>query len=297
MAKRVLVGLIGANIQNSLSPALHEDAFAAAGIAGHYHLMDLDLLPGQRLEDLLAGIRRTGFAGVNVTFPCKEAAVALVDELSAEARQIGAINTITVGPDGRTTGHNTDRSGFRRSFEESLGRAAVDGKTALLVGAGGAGRAVAFALLDLGVDCLLVHDQDRARAESLAASLAASCGPRRARAVDDARAALAQAAGLVNATPVGMLGCPGNPVPADAVEARDWVKDVIYTPLETELVEIARARGAQAVGGAGMCVHQAAEAFRLFTGITPDLARMRRAFMTAAAMRERRLSGALSAAS
>jgi quinate/shikimate dehydrogenase (NAD+) len=289
MGKRLLVGLIGANIQGSLSPALHEDAFAAAGISGHYHLMDLDRLHGRRLDDLLTAARTAGFAGVNITYPCKEAAFGLVDEVSPDARQIGAINTTTFH-DGRMTGHNTDWIGFRRSFEETFGRGAVAGGTALLVGAGGAGRAAAFALLDLGAECLLVHDKDGARAEALVASFKASFGRRCARVAPEPRAALAQAVGVLNATQVGMLGFPGNPVPVDAIDAQHWVMDVIYTPLETELVQKARARGARAAGGAGMCVYQAAEAFRLFTGVAPDVARMRRTFLTAATLRDRSLT-------
>lgn len=287
MQTRLLVGLIGANIQGSLSPALHEDAFAAAGIAGHYHLMDLDRLPDRRLDELFAAMRVTGFDGVNVTYPCKEAAYALMDELSPQAHQIGAINTVTFAG-GRMTGHNTDRIGFQRSFEETFGRPAIAGRSALLIGAGGAGRAVAFALLDLGADCVFVHDQDGARAEALVASLTAfrrGC----ARLAPAPGAVIAQAAGIVNATQVGMAGFPGNPVPMDAIDVRHWVMDVVYTPLETELVHAARARGAPAAGGAGMCVHQAAEAFRLFTGQAPDVARMRRTFMAAARLRDETL--------
>ena len=290
MGKRLLVGLIGANIQGSLSPALQEDACAAAGIVGHYHLMDLDHLPGRRLDDLMTAARMAGFAGLNVTYPCKEAVIGLLDEITPEARQIGAVNTVTFDRDGRATGHNTDRPGFRHSFEESLGRAAIEGKTALLVGAGGAGRALAFALLDLGAECLLVHDQDGARAAGLVANLTAWRGRPCARLADDPRAALKQAAGVVNATPVGMLGIPGNPVPMDGVEARHWVVDVIYTPLETELIAGARAKGAAVLNGAGMCIHQAVEAFRLWTGLAADLERMRRAFLAAAAVRDRELA-------
>lgn len=285
MRTRLLVGLIGANIQNSLSPALHEDACAAAGIVGHYHLMDLDRLPGRRLNELLAAAQAAGFAGVNVTYPCKEAACALMDELSPEARQTGAINTVTFAG-GRMIGYNTDRIGFQRSFEETFGRAAIEHRTALLVGAGGAGRAAAFALLDLGAECLLVHDRDATRAEALVNLLTDAFGRQSSRVAPELRTAAAEAAGLVNATPVGMLGFPGNPVPVDAIDARHWVMDVIYTPLETELVESARARGARAAGGAGMCVYQAAEAFRLFTGIAPDVPRMQRTFMAAAAVRD-----------
>jgi shikimate dehydrogenase len=282
--RRVLVGLIGANIQKSLSPALHEDAFAAAGMCGHYHLMDLDRLPGRSLEELLNAARTAGFAGVNITYPCKEAVLPLLDEVSEEARQIGAVNSVTIDRDGRTKGYNTDRIGFRRGFEETLGR--IEGETVLLVGAGGAGRAVAFALLDLGASSILAHDTAPERARSLAAAL----GGDRCRVETDAVAALARAAGVVNATPVGMLGCPGNPVPMHAVVRRHWGADVIYTPLETEFIKAARAKGARAVGGAGMCVFQAAEAFRLFTGIAPDVSRMHRAFVGAAATRESTLA-------
>ena len=283
---RVLVGLIGRNILKSLSPALHEDAFAAAKLRGHYHLMDLDTLAGRRLADLLAAARTAGFAGLNVTYPCKEAVIPLLDEVSAEAQQIGAVNTITIERSGRTVGYNTDCVGFRRSFEETLGRAAVENKSAVLVGAGGAGRAVALALLDLGAGSVVIYDKDSARAAALAAELIDFFGPQRARLAEDAESALAEAAGLVNATPVGMLGIPGIPIAPQALQKHQWVADVIYTPLETELVKAARARGARVLTGGGMCVHQAAETFRLFTGIKPDIARMRRVFAKALAARD-----------
>jgi shikimate dehydrogenase len=211
----------------------------------------------------------------------------LLDEISPEARLIGAVNTVTIDRDGRTRGHNTDRIGFRRGFEESLGR--IDGETVLLIGAGGAGRAVAFALFDLGASLVLVHDKDAERSCSLAAGL----GRERCGIAADLAAALSRAAGVVNATPVGMLGFPGNPVPVRAVERHHWVADVIYTPLDTELVADARAKGARLVNGAGMCVHQAAEAFRLFTGLAPDIARMQRTFRAAAAVQEKALAGGI----
>lgn len=282
MTRRPLVGLIGANIQRSLSPALFEDACAAAGARGHYHLMDLDLLAGRNLADLLAAARTAGLVGVNVTFPCKEAVLPLLDGVSTEAGQIGAVNTVTIGLDGRTTGHNTDRIGFRRCLEEAFGRDAVAGKDVLLVGAGGAGRAVAFALMDLDVRELLVHDSRPAQAEGLVAALSPHIGAGRCRTVPDPVAALGTVAGLVNATPVGMTGIPGIPVDTNALTGRQWVADVIYTPLETDLLVAAKAKGARTVGGAGMCVHQAAESFRLFTGLTADVERMRRTFVAAA---------------
>ena len=286
MSDRVLVGLIGRNILKSLSPALHEDAFTAAKLRGHYHLMDLDTLAGRRLADLLAAARTAGFAGLNVTYPCKEAVIPLLDEVSAEAQQIGAVNTVTIERSGRTVGYNTDRIGFRRSFEETLGRAAVEDKSAVLVGAGGAGRAVALALLDLGAAGVVIYDKDSARAAALAEELIDFFGPQRARLAEDAESALTEAAGLVNATPVGMLGIPGIPIVPQALQKHHWVADVIYTPLETELVKAARARGARVLTGGGMCVHQAAETFRLFTGIKPDIARMRRVFAKALAARD-----------
>jgi shikimate dehydrogenase len=283
----MLVGLIGANIQKSLAPALFADVCAASGRRGYYHLMDVDALAGRGLEDLLGAARTAGFAGVNVTYPFKEAVPALLDEVAADARQIGAVNTVTIDRDGTTTGYNTDRIGFRRSFEEKFGRDAVAGKTAILVGAGGAGRAVAFALCDLGVATLLVSDKNAAQATGLAAALAAHFGPDRCRVEADPVSALATAAGLVNATPVGMTGFPGLPVATDTIQAHHWVADVIYTPLETDLLKAARAKGARVMGGAGMCVHQAVEAFRLFTGFTPDVERMHAAFAKAAVLRDR----------
>jgi len=277
---RMLVGLIGANIQQSLSPALHEDAFAAIGACGHYHLMDVDTLPGRTLEDLLAAARTAGFAGVNVTFPFKEAVIPLLDSVSDEARQIGAVNTVVIDSKGRTTGHNTDRSGFRAAFIESFGKDAARGQWVLQLGAGGAGRAVAFALMDLGVAALRIYDRDHDRARKLCADLG-----ERAQPVAGPEPAAAAATVIVNATPIGMQGHPGLPMTPDLVRADQFVADVIYTPLETAFVEAAKAKGARTMGGAGMCVHQAVRAFELFTGQSADVDRMRRTFLAAAARR------------
>jgi shikimate dehydrogenase len=284
--RQALIGLIGANIMKSLAPALHIDAFAAAGITGHYHLMDVDRLPGRSLNDLLHAVKAAGFLGVNITFPFKQAVIPLLDELSAEARQTGAVNTVTISQDGRTTGYNTDRSGFRLNFEDGLGRASAEGKTAVLVGAGGAGSAVAFALMDLGLRTLVVHDTDAARAAALAADVTTHFGAGRCRVAERLRDEIFAADGVVNATPIGMSGFPGNPVPAEALRADHWVADVIYSPIKTELITAAAAKGARVLTGGGMCVHQAVDAFRLFTGITPDVARMHRVFSEALAARD-----------
>lgn len=281
-----LIGLIGANIMKSLSPALHEDAFAAHGIKGHYHLMDFDRLPGRGLEQLLSSVKAVGFSGVNVTFPVKQAVLPLLDEVSADARQIGAVNTVTIDENGRTVGYNTDRSGFRRSVEEGLGRDAVAGRRVALVGSGGAGRAVAFALMDLGASHVAVHDIDAQRATATVADLLGHYGATRASFARTLSAALADAHGVVNATPIGMLGIPGIPVPLSLLRQSLFVADVIYTPMETELIAAARKLGCRVLTGGGMCVHQAADAFRLFSGLEADVPRMHRTFAKALAARD-----------
>ena len=283
--QQALIGLIGANIMKSLTPAMQIDAFAAAGITGHYHLMDVDQLPGRTLPSLLDAIKTAGFLGCNITFPFKQEVIPLLDALSPEARQIGAVNTVVIARDGHTTGHNTDRSGFRLSFEVGPGRAAAEGQTAVLVGAGGAGSAVAFALMDLGLKTLIVHDQDKARATALTASVIAHFGASRCRLSERLIEDIAGAEGVANATPIGMAGFPGNPVPPEALRPHHWVADVIYSPMETALIKSGRAVGARVLTGGGMCVYQAVDAYRLLTGRDPDAARMRKVFERALAER------------
>jgi shikimate dehydrogenase len=282
----MLVGLIGANIQGSISPALFAHAFAAAGIDGFYHLLDVDRLPGRSLPQLLDAIRAAGFVGANVTYPFKQEIMRLLDAVDPEAAQIGAVNTVAIAPDGRITGYNFDRRGWRNSFVESLGRDRAQGKTVVQVGAGGAGRAVAFALMDLGVAVLVVHDLDAARTNALAVELRSAYGPARCRVAGGLEREIARADGVVNATPVGMRGFPGCPVPVAALKAAHWAADVIYTPMETAFLEAASLAGARVLNGGGMCVHQAVEAFRCLTGVTPDLAGLRRAFAAAVASRD-----------
>lgn len=277
----LLIGLIGANIQRSLSPALHEDALAAARLVGRYHLFDLDQLSGEpSLAAILQSLRQEGYAGVNVTHPCKEAVLPLLDALSPEAAEIGAVNTVVFERDGRMTGHNTDRIGFRLALTETLGSEAVTDKAVLVIGAGGAGKAVSHALLDLHPARLLIHDIVDARAGALAANLG------RAQAVEDLPAATKTVSGVVNATPIGMLGHPGQPLALEDLRPELWVGDVVYTPLETRLIAEARRRGCRVLTGGGMCVYQAAEAFRLFTGRTPDVERMIQLFDRLCAARD-----------
>ncbi len=286
MTPRKLVGLIGSNIGGSLSPALHEDAFAAAGMVGHYHLMDVDALPGRRLNDLLTAARMAGFAGVNVTFPFKEAVIPLLDTVSPEAREIGAVNTVVIDADGRTTGHNTDRSGFRRAFLEQLGarvRARQAGPAA-----GRRWRRPRRGLCPDGHGRRPAEDPRSRRG----AGERALCRPHGAFRRGTLHA-LERTRGRhrwtfpVSSTP-RRSACGPSRHAADPgpIQPGQFVADVIYTPIETEFLRAARSKGARVMGGAGMCVHQAAEAFVHFTGRTPDVARMKRTFAEACARRD-----------
>ena len=291
---RFLLGLIGSNIMKSLSPAMQEDALAAAGLSGHYHLMDLDRLTGRTLADVFNAAKAVGFKGFNVTFPVKQAVMPLLDQISLGAQQIGAVNTVTIGDDGRTHGHNTDRIGFLRGFEEGLGHACIQGKPVLLIGAGGAGRAVAFALMDLGASDLVIHDVDPNRAAALTADITKHYRDARCTVTSglpgDLVAHAHAAVGIVNATPIGMIGSLGIPAPPDAILPTHWVADIIYTPLQTEFIRLARSTGAKVLTADGMSVHQATEAFRLFTGQAADVTRMRQTFMSALAKRDEALA-------
>lgn len=265
----VLAGLIGAGIQASRSPALHEREGAEQGLRLIYKLIDLDLLGlgVESLGELLTAAERMGFQGLNITFPAKQAVIPLLHELSDDARALGAVNTVVLR-DGRRIGHNTDCSGFAEGFRRGLPGVRRD--RVVQLGAGGAGSAVAQALLAEGVRDLAIADTDAARAQALAARF---CGGR-ARVCADLAADVAAADGIVNCTPVGMAKLPGTPLPAALLHPRLWVAEIIYFPLETELLRAARALGCRTLDGGGMAVFQAVGAFRLFTGREPDAARM-----------------------
>ncbi|MGM9486812.1 shikimate dehydrogenase [Ideonella sp. YS5] len=272
--RKVLIGLIGAGIQKSLSPAMHEAEAAHHGLRLHYQLIDLDRAKSSTsdLPTLLAAARIMGFAGLNVTYPCKQAVIALLDELSDEARAMGAVNTVVVQPDGRLVGHNTDGSGWARGFTRALPQA--DLGVVVLLGAGGAGAAIAHAVLRLGAGALRVVDQDPARAEQLAAELNRWHQGARATASVDAASALEGATGLIHATPTGMDKLPGLPLEPGLLRPSLWVSEVVYFPLETALLQAARAAGCAVADGGGMAVGQAVGAFELFTGCSPDARRM-----------------------
>ncbi|BDG74454.1 shikimate dehydrogenase [Roseomonas fluvialis] len=273
----VLAGLIGSGIAGSRTPAMHEREGAEAGLRLVYRRIDLDALGlgPAALPDLLRAAEWMGYAGLNITYPCKQAVVPLLDALSPEAEALGAVNTI-VFQDGRRIGHNTDMSGFAEAFRRSLA-GAPRGRVVQL-GAGGAGAAVAHALLTEGVGCLVVADTDTTRAEALAEAMRARFGAGRAMACTDLAAAVAVADGVVNCTPMGMAKLPGSPLPPALLHAALWVADIVYFPIETELLRAARAAGCRTLDGGGMAVFQAVGAFRLFTGVEPDAARMLRHF-------------------
>ncbi|MCM2331139.1 MAG: shikimate dehydrogenase [Pseudomonas sagittaria] len=274
----IVCGLIGLGIQGSLTPAMHEQEGQAQGLRYVYKKIDLDPLGlgVADLPELLTAAKRMGFAGLNITYPCKQAVIPLLDELSDEARALNAVNTVVIR-DGRLIGHNTDCSGFAEGFRRGL--AGVPMNKVVQLGAGGAGAAVAHAVLTLGAKHLTVFDIDRARAEELAASLNAHFGAGTCEAGSDLAQAMAETDGLINCTPTGMAKLPGLPLPAELIDSSNWVAEIVYFPFETELLRVARAKGCRTLDGGGMAVFQAVGAFRLFTDIEPDAERMRAHFL------------------
>jgi len=272
--QRFLTGLIGFPIAQSASPAMHERAADALGIRCHYHLIEIAGAGQTELRTLLDGIRRIGFAGVNVTFPYKEGVIPLLDDLSPAAREIGAVNTIVVS-DNRLVGYNTDATGFERAVSKFVD--ASDHGPIALIGAGGVGKAIAHALARLGVAELAIFDTDRSKAERIAAQLRGRQAARVAESVEDA---LHGAVGVVNGTPIGMLPDRGTPVPDALLRSDMWVADAVYSPLWTPLLTAAKAKGAEIMTGRELAIHQAADCFELFTGLKPPIAELGNAFDT-----------------
>ncbi|HYL89561.1 MAG TPA: shikimate dehydrogenase [Burkholderiales bacterium] len=269
---KTLLGLIGAGIQRSLSPALQEEEGRHHGLRVHYQLIDLDAagVGTDALPGLISAARTMGFAGLNVTYPCKQLVMPLLDALAEEAQAIGAVNTVV--RDGRKLiGHNTDGSGWTWGLRRALPGA--DLSHVALIGAGGAGAACADALLRLGAQRLSIVDQDAARAAALADRLRRHF-PRQASARADLDTALRGASGLVQATPMGMAKHPGSAVPEELLRPSMWVSEVVYVPLETPLLKAARRAGCAVMDGGHMNVGQALGAFKLFTGLDADATRM-----------------------
>jgi shikimate dehydrogenase len=269
--KKLLLGLIGAGIQRSMSSALHEEEGRHHGLRVHYQLIDLDAAAGvDLLPELMRAARVIGFAGLNITYPCKQSVIPLLDALSEEARAIGAVNTVMREGE-RLVGYNTDGSGWSWGFRRALPGA--DLSRVVLLGAGGAGSACGDAVLRLGAQLLVIVDQDPSRAAVLAGRLNQHF-PGKTSAAGDAAAAMHGATGLIQATPVGMAALPGMPLPEKLLQRSMWVSEVVYVPLETPLLKAARRIGCATADGGHMNVGQAVGAFKLFTGLDPDPARM-----------------------
>jgi len=269
--RSLLTGLLGSGVGPSLTPEMHEREGDRHGLRYVYKVVELagDAVRPDYLRQLLAAAVHLGFDGLNVTHPVKQVMVPLVDRLAPEAEVIGALNTVLIR-DGVTVGHNTDVTGFAHAVSEDLSGAPLD--HVVLLGAGGAGAAVAHALVGLGAGRIDVVDPDLPRARNLAASVGGGSPGVRVTGVppDDVPGLLAAASGLVNATPIGMTAHPGTPVPPDLLRADLWVADIVYRPLVTDLQRAARDRGCRVMSGAGMAVHQAADTFERVTGLRAD---------------------------
>jgi shikimate dehydrogenase len=268
-----LIGLIGSGIQASRTPAMHMLEASRQGLRYVYKLIDLEKLGlgAEALPELLNAAERLGFDGLNITHPCKQTVIPLLTDLSAEARAIGAVNTVVLR-NGKRSGHNTDCTGFAEGFRRGL--PGVETHRVVLLGAGGAGAAVAHAALTLGIEHLTIFDIDTAKAAQLATALGSSRVAHGTNLAD----AMHAADGLIHATPTGMLQHPGLPLPATLLRPEHWVAEIVYFPLETELLRTASRIGCRTLNGSGMAVFQAVDAFRLFTGIQPDAERMLRSF-------------------
>ncbi|MCA0939668.1 shikimate dehydrogenase [Salipiger pacificus] len=275
----LLAGLIGQGIALSRTPLMQMQEARAQGLFSSYKKLDMDApeRAGMTLAQMVQSAEAAGFDGLNITYPYKIDVIALLDELSENARAVGAVNTV-VFQNGQRIGHNTDMWGFAESF-----RCGLDGARtghALLLGAGGAGVAVANALAECGVQKLSIFDTDPARAEALAAQVASNFPATRTQPVSDIAALFAEDKpnGVVNATPMGMAKLPGMAIDAALIDGDLWVADIVYFPLETQLIATARAKGCRVLPGSGMAVFQAVRAFELFTGRPADPVRMKATF-------------------
>lgn len=275
-----LVGLIGDGVLPSLTPALHESEGDAHGMRYLYRPLDLTAM-GRRADEIgevIAAGRALGFSAFNVTHPCKREVLAALDSVDAVARAVGAVNTVLVA-DGALVGHNTDVTGFASALADGLPGA--DLSSVVLIGAGGAGAAVAHALLGAGVAHLAIVDVVAEAATELAHATSAAFPSAEVVAASPAGVGelLSAATGLVNASFTGMHSHPGIPVDPGLLHPGLWVADIVYRPVATELVVAAAAAGCRVLDGGQMAVGQAADAFRLITGREPDRRRMREHFL------------------
>lgn len=262
-------GVIGWPVEHSLSPRLHGYWLKKHKIDGDYTALPV---PPEKLRDALKNLAGQGFTGVNLTVPHKEAAMLVVDEFEPLAQKTMAVNTVIVKPDGKLYGRNTDVYGFTQNL---LGAGFKPGKIATLLGAGGAARGGVVALLDMGFDDIRVVNRTVPKAETLtnlAPGKIKAFGWNDARAFEDTEL-------LVNATTLGLKGMPRESISLDALPGSAWVTDMVYTPLETDLLKNAALRGHKTVDGLGMLLHQARPAFAAFFGVDPEVTPELRAYV------------------
>lgn len=280
LADSYLVGLIGEGTTHSLTPALHEQEADRQGLRYLYRTIDLTLLgrPAGDVGALLSAGRDLGFNAFNITVPAKQLVLEHLDRLSEDAARLGAVNTVLIR-EGKFIGHNTDYSGFGSALRRGLPEAALG--SVVQLGAGGAGAAIAYALLTAGVEHLTLFDLDVRRSRDRVEALSKLFPGRKieSRPLQEIGDALSRADGLVHATPVGMHAHPGLPLDMDLIDPKHWVADIVYRPIETQLIRAAAAKGCSVLNGGYMAVGQAVDAFRLITGVEPDGERMRKHFL------------------
>ncbi len=263
--KARIAGVMGWPVGHSRSPRLHGFWLKRYGIDGAY--IPMAVKPENAAEAIRA-LPKLGFAGCNVTVPHKEAALATADSVDAFARRIGAVNTLVIDADGSIAGSNTDAPGFFANLRQEAPAWQPKRAAAVVLGAGGAGRAVAAALVDAGVPEVRVVNRNVARAESLARDIG---GPIKVMDWDDRAIALGDAGLLVNTTTLGMTGQAPLDIALEALPTEALVNDIVYAPLETDLLRRARARGNVVVDGLGMLLHQARAGFKAWFGVDPEV--------------------------
>ena len=267
----VRLGLIGDNIARSRSPLLHIEAGRLCGLHVTYErLVPADI--AVPFETVFERCRQTGFHGINVTYPYKEQVVPLVRIDDAVVSRVGACNTVLFSGN-RAEGYNTDHSGFIAAYRSVF--AGREPGTVAMAGAGGVGKAIAFALAELASPRLQLYDPDTGRAAALAQSIAAADAGMIVRVCSSIDEATDGADGLMNCTPLGMAEHPGTAVPAALMDKAAWAFDAVYTPVETEFLNDARAAGLEVMSGYELYFHQGVDAFRLFTGRQVDQTALR----------------------
>lgn len=261
--KNIKAAVIGYPVGHSLSPVIHNHWIKEYGLRGSY---DAHEVPPERLKEFLLRLIDEGYTGFNVTIPHKQAVMSLCDEIDDTARAIGAVNTLAEGADGRLCGYNTDAYGFIENIKNAAPGFDFSRGAVLVLGAGGAARAVAHGLLQAGARNIRIANRTHEHAEKLARDFGveiAACGT--------GADGLRDVALLVNTTPLGMKGQPPLNFDVSILPPDTVVNDIVYNPMETQLLKDAAACGLKTIGGLGMLLHQAAAAFQIWTGIRPDI--------------------------